>query len=109
MSNLTIYKELTYIETFDGNTIPLAEDYDNVVAELNSQTKFINLWSEMLAKSAVKRVFRKETNEVDNLILNIADKNLRARIKAVIDGRLAEWKKVNAEIFYNILERLKNE
>lgn len=109
MNDLKIYKELTYIETFDGEIIPLAEDYENVVSELNSQTKFINLWSEMLAKSTIKRVFTKEVDEVDNLLLQISDKNLRARMKTALDNRIAEWKKVNAEIFNNVLERLQNE
>jgi len=41
----------------------------------------------MIAKSSIKRAFVKQTDEIDNALLQIADKNLRARMQAEVDER----------------------
>lgn len=105
-NSIKLYEQLTYIETFDGEIIPLAEDFKLVSEALNDGSKFFNVWSEMLSKSSIKRAFIKQVDEVDNAILQIPDKNLRMRIQTEIDKRRKEWSRVNIEIFKNILNRL---
>lgn len=41
----------------------------------------------MIAKSSIKRAFVKQTDEIDNAILQISDKNLRARVQAEVEAR----------------------
>jgi hypothetical protein len=38
--------------------------------------------------------------------LQIADKNLRARMQAEVDERRKSWSRLNMEIYKNILDRL---
>jgi hypothetical protein len=73
---------------------------------LEDNSKFINLWSQLLAKATIKRVFTKEVDEIDNAILQIADKNLRARVQKEVDTRRKDWTRLNMEIYKNILDRL---
>ena len=107
MWEMKIYKQLSFIETFDGEIIALTEDYWEIIEELNNdKSKFINLWSQLLAKSCIKRVFSKEVDEIDNAILQIADKNLRVRVQKEVEERRKSWTRLNMEIYKNILDRL---
>lgn len=103
---MKIYKELSYIETFDGEIIALTEDFNSLSEELNNDKRFLNVWNQMIAKSSIKRAFVKQTDEIDNALLQISDKNLRARVQAEVDKRRKEWNRMNMEIFNNILDRL---
>lgn len=100
------YIQLTYIETFDGEIIPLVEEMGVVWELLDNNSKFLNVWNEMISKSIIKRVFIKQVDEVDNAILKISDKNLRMRVQAEIDKRRKEWSRVNMEVYRNVLNRL---
>ena len=108
MADMKLYKQLSYIETYDGEIIALTEDYGEIIALLEDNSKFINLWSQLLAKATIKRVFTKEVDEIDNAILQIADKNLRARVQKEVDTRRRDWTRLNMEIYKNILDRLNN-
>lgn len=104
-TDLKVYKQITYIELFDGELIPLAEDYQAVVTAYNDGTKAMDLGNEILNKTAIKRIYPQKIDEVDNEILHITDKNLRNRIKADIDSRRKEWKRVNLAILSNIIAK----
>lgn len=105
-NSIKLYKELSYIETFDGEVIALTEDFEAVAEELNNDKRFLNVWNQMIAKSSIKRAFVKQTDEIDNALLQIADKNLRARMQAEVDERRKTWSRLNMEIYKNILDRL---
>jgi hypothetical protein len=42
-NSIKLYEQLTYIETFDGEIIPLAEDFKLVSEALNDGSKFFNV------------------------------------------------------------------
>ena len=105
-NQITLYKELTYIETYDGEIIPLAESFESVAWALNDENRFFIVWKEMIAKSSIKRAFTKQVDEVDNAILQIADKNLRMRVQAEVERRRREWYRMNMDVYKNILDRL---
>lgn len=105
-NQITLYKELTFVETFDGEIISLAEDFESVACALNDENRFFIVWNEMIAKSSIKRAFTKQVDEVDNAILQIEDKNLRMRVQAEVERRRREWYRMNMEVYKNILDRL---
>lgn len=105
MNTIKEYKQLTYIECFDGE-IRIIETPIETVQLLLKEEQFLNLGKELINKSNIKRVFIKEIDEVDNAVLQILDKDLRMRVQAEIDKRRKEWNRVNMEIFRNILNRL---
>ena len=39
-NQITLYKELTFIETFDGEIIPLAESFESVAWALNDENRY---------------------------------------------------------------------
>jgi hypothetical protein len=41
-------------------------------------------------------------------MLQIADKNLRARVQSEVESRRKSWSRLNMEIYKNILDRLSN-
>lgn len=104
---ITLYKELCYIETYDWDVIALADDFKAIADELNNWSKFMNLWTEMIAKSSIKRVFKKNADEIDNMIVMISDKQLRSRVQKEVDERRSQWKRLNKEILDNIITRLR--
>ena len=105
-NQITLYKELTFIETFDGEIIPLAESFESVAWALNDENRFFIVWKEMIAKSSIKRAFTKQVDEVDNALIQISDKNLRSRVRAEVEKRRKDWYRVNMDVYKNILDRL---
>ncbi len=109
-TTLKIYKELTYIETFDGEMIPTAESKEELQELLKNSDKFLDLGDELLSKSAIKRIIKKKIDEIDNYILqNISDLNLRSRVQARVDERRKTGARLNMDILHNIIARLKSE
>ena len=104
---LKLYKELSYIETYDWDVIALADDFETIKSLLNNAERFMDLWTEMIAKSSIKRLFKKQADEVDNMIVMINDKSLRARVQKEVDERRSQWKRLNKEILDNIITRLR--
>ena len=109
-TTLKIYKELAYIETFDGEMIATAESKEGLQELLKNSDKFLDLGDEFLSKSAIKRIIKKKIDEIDNYILqNISDLNLRSRVQARVDERRKTGARLNMEILHNIIARLKSE
>lgn len=104
-NTLKIYKELTYIQTKDGELYATPTERATV-ERLANQNKFLNLWSETINTDIIKRIFKKEVDEIDNALLQIADKNLRSRVQKEVDERRKSWTRLNMEIYKNILDRL---
>lgn len=104
-NTLKVYKQLTYIETFDGEIYVVDQPLMNVEKLLNNN-KFLNLWNESINTTSIKRAFTKQVDEVDNALLQIADKNLRSRVRAEVEKRRKDWYRVNMEVYQNILDRL---
>ena len=102
MNELNIYKEFTYIETYDDQIRTTTASLESV-AKLLKEEKFLNLWTELINTSNIKRVFTKELSDVDKVIYSIADKNLRDRIKADLEKRKKDWLRINVEVVQNLL------
>lgn len=109
-TSLKVYKELVYIETFDGELIPTAESKEELQELLKNSDKFLDLGDELLSKSAIKRIIKKKIDEIDNYILhNIQSIPLRNRVQAEVDKRRREGARINMDILLNIIERLSSE
>ena len=104
-SPLKVYKELTYIETFDGEVYVVDNDLPTVEYHMNN-FKFLNIGNETLNTSSIKRAFTKEVDEVDNALIQIADKNLRSRVREEVEKRRKDGFRVNMDVYQNILDRL---
>lgn len=104
-STLKIYKELTYILTNDGDLYATATERATV-EKMANQMKFLNLGSETINTNCIKKIFSKQVDEIDNALLQIADKNLRARVQKEVDDRRRTWTRLNMMIYQNILNRL---
>lgn len=102
--NIKIYEELTYIECYDWNVKTTTADL-NTIAKLLKEEQFLQLWDELINKSNIKRVFKKELSDVDKIIYSIEDKTIREKLKADIDKRIKDWFRVNAEIVQNLLSK----
>lgn len=103
---IKLYKELCYIQTTDWELIPIAEDLKTMKMIYADKYQFIDLWTELLSKRMIRRIFSKKVDEIDNMIVLINDKNLRARVQKEVDERRRNWKRVNKEILDNIIQRL---
>ena len=71
-------------------------------------SKFLNLGSDLINVSNIKRVESKKVDSVENSILQIKDTELREKVMNEVKKRKAEWKTTNLEILNNILNRLTN-
>ena len=97
MSNLNLYKQLTYIETYDGDVKTITESLETV-SQLLKDEQFLNLGTELINKSNIKRVFTKELSDVDKVVYSISDKNVRSQVQADIDKRIKEGFRVNVDV-----------
>ena len=108
MNEIKVYKELSYIYTYDDNVYPTTLTLNELNMMLE-KSKFINLWTDLVNVSSIKRVESKKVDSVENAILQINDKELRDRVRAEVKKRAKEWKITNLEILKNILNRMKTE
>lgn len=106
MKEITIYEKMSYIYTFDDKVYPTPMPVKELERLLNWANKFINLWSDLIAVSSIKRVESKDIDDVENFILQITDTNLRNKLQKEINKREKEWLTTNLQILQNILERL---
>jgi hypothetical protein len=74
-----------------------------------SGSRFLNLWTDLIAVSSIKRIESKKADSIDNAILRIEDKEIRSLVDAEVRKRKIEGKKLNMEIFRNILDRVTKE
>ena len=106
MNEIKIYEELSYIHTFDDKVYPTPVSVKDLERLLNGTNKFLNLWSDLIAISSIKRVESKKVDSVDNALYQIKDPELREQVTAEINKRRKNWDRVNIEILNNILHRI---
>lgn len=110
MDAIKIYEELSYIYTFDDKIYPTPMTVKELEIMLNqSGSRFLNLGTDLIAVSSIKRIESKKADSIDNAILRIEDKEIRSLVDAEVRKRKIEWKKLNMEIFRNILDRITKE
>lgn len=104
-SNLRVYKSLTFVLTSDWDlyTTTASPSEINRIAE---KSKFLQLWNDYINTSFIRKIFVKQMDDVDNAILEITDKDLRARVQVEVDKRRKDWFRMNMEVYKNILTRL---
>ena len=107
MNEIKIYEELSYIHTYDDKVYPTPLDLE-VINKMLESSKFINLGTELINVSNIKRVETKKVDSVENAILQIKDAELREKVRNEVKKRKSEWKITNMEILKNILTRLQN-
>lgn len=107
MNELKVFKDLTYIECFDGEIRTTSASLETIYGILKEE-QFLKLWNELINKSNIKRVFTKELSDVEKIIYSIEDKTVRERLQTEIDKRNKDGLRVNTEIVQNILEKYQN-
>lgn len=108
-TDLKIYKEVCYIRTFDWEEYEVAIWLDRLKNEMKKDDKFLDLWMTYLNKSAIKDIYSSKPDEIENFLLNIENRKLRAKVKEEIKKRKQEQKRINLEILQNITERCQTE
>ena len=106
MNEIKIYEELSYIYTYDDKVYPTPVSVRDLERVLNSNNKFLNLWTDLIAVSSIKRVEWKKVWTLENALLNIKDLEIREQATAEINKRKKNGERVNVEILNNILTRL---
>lgn len=107
MNEIKIYEELSYIHTYDDKVYPTPLTLE-VINKMLESSKFINLGTELINVSNIKRVETKKVDSVENAILQIKDAELREKVRNEVKKRKSEWKITNMEILKNILTRLQS-
>lgn len=105
MGNIKEYKQLTYLETFNGEIFSLEDDLEKVTAMLNDDRQFISLWDTLVNKKSIKRAFRKELDEIEQMILLINDVNIRKQIQNAVRERRENWLRVNRQVLRNLYDK----
>lgn len=106
MNEIKIYEELSYIYTYDDKVYPTPVSVRDLERVLNSNNKFLNLWTDLIAVSSIKRVEGKKVWTLENALLQIKDLEIREQATAEINKRKKNGDRVNLEILNNILTRL---
>lgn len=104
-TDLKIFREVCYIRTFDWEEYEVAIWMDRIKELMKNDEKFIDLWIAYLNKSSIKEIYSSKPDEIENFLLNIENRRLRAKVKAEVQTRKLEWKRINLEILQNITER----
>lgn len=110
MVNLTEYHELTYIYTYDEEvycTVTKKAVIDQIIN--NKDVQFLNLWSESLNKSNIKKVSEKAPSDIDKILFSIDDRELREKVKQEIKEREKNWYRVNPAIIQNLILKFSND
>lgn len=105
---IKVYKEVSYLETFDWEEFSLDIPIKQLKEIINNSDKFIDLGNYYLNKSTIKKIYTKKVDDIDNTILNIADKELRLRVEREIKARRNNGQRVNQEILSNVIARCQN-
>lgn len=108
MWNLKLYEELSYIYTYDDMIYPTPLKLNELEIILN-QNKFLNLWTDLIAVSSIKRIETKKVDEIDDALLRIEDKELRYKVESIIKQRRKDWRRVNLKVFDNVVQSCKQE
>ena len=89
MNEIKIYEELSYIHTFDDKVYPTPLTL-NVINKMLENSKFLNLGSDLINVSNIKRVESKKVDSVENSILQIKDTELREKVMNEVKKRKSE-------------------
>lgn len=108
-TSLKIYKEVCYIRTFDWEEYEVAVSMEHLKELMKWDDKFLDLGNTYLNKSAIKDIYSSKPDEIENFLLNIENRKLRAKVKAEVQKRKLENKRINLEILQNITERCQTE
>lgn len=108
-TDLKIYKEVCYIRTFDWEEYEVAIWMEHLKELMKKDDKFLDLWMTYLNKSAIKDIYSSKPDEIENFLLNIENRKLRAKVKTEVQKRKIENKRINLEILQNITERCQTE
>jgi hypothetical protein len=91
MNAIKIYEELSYIYTFDDKIYPTPMTVKELEIMLNqSGSRFLNLGTDLIAVSSIKRIESKKADSIDNAILRIEDKEIRSLVDAEVRKRKIE-------------------
>jgi hypothetical protein len=91
MDAIKIYEELSYIYTFDDKIYPTPMTVKELEIMLNqSGSRFLNLGTDLIAVSSIKRIESKKADSIDNAILRIEDKEIRSLVDAEVRKRKIE-------------------
>lgn len=105
-TQIKVYQEISYIETFDGEQIAINIPIQWLKERIyNDKEKFIQVGSDFINKSIIKRFYSKKVDEIENAILNIANKEIRDKVKVDIENRKKEGKRINLEILSNVIKK----
>ena len=104
-TSLTIYKEITYVKTFDWDEYELNASIEAVKNLMRWEDKFLDLWWVLINKSSIKEIYCKKPNEIENFLLNIENRELRKKVKEEVRKREKQEMKINLQILQNICER----
>lgn len=105
-TQIKVYQEISYIETFDGEQIAINIPIQWLKERIyNDKEKFIQVGSDFINKSIIKRFYSKKVDEIENAILNIANKEIRDKVKIDIENRKKEGKRINLEILSNVIKK----
>lgn len=103
---IKVYTEISYIETFDGEQIAVNIPIQWLKERIyNDKEKFIQVGSDFINKSIIKRFYSRKVDEIENAILNIANKEIRDKVKVDIENRKKEGKRINLEILSNVIKK----
>jgi len=98
MNEIKEYKQLTTIQTFDGEVMTEASisDLDEL---LKSGTQFIRIWDEIINKNQIKKIYVKRIDSISNFILSFS-KDVQEKLKTrEKEKKLKVWR-----WFYSIEE-----
>lgn len=101
MNELKEYKELTTIQLFEWEIYTEAsiEQLDKM---LNSDSKFIRIGNEIIAKNQIKKCFVRAVDGIDNYILSLP-KNIQDKLKT-----REKDKKVKVWRWFDSIEEIQN-
>ena len=89
MNEIKIYEELSYIHTYDDKVYPTPLTL-NVINQMLESSKFLNLGTDLINVSNIKRVESRKVDSVENAILQIEDTELREKVKMEVKKRKSE-------------------
>ena len=101
MNELKEYKELTTIQLFEWELFTEAT-IDQLDKMLNTDSKFIRIWNEIIAKNQIKKVFVRTVDGIDNYILSLP-KDIQDRIRT-----REKEKKARIGRWFDTIEEIQN-
>ena len=104
-TEIKLYKELVYIETFDWEIYTVAQPLQEVSKMVENESKFLNIWTTILNKSGIKRIYKDTLDPIDQRILLIQNKDIRIKVRNEIKERRENGLRVNETVLTNIINK----